>query len=386
LTLAVAVSGQNLEEAYFRSKAAMQLQQYQVAAEAILSVPENKRTKNMLFTLGESYYFSEQYDEAIKVFEAVEQPEAQLYTARIYAMMNRPVQAVEHLKKYLGRREKLFESELQLDSALEKIEHSKEWRMLWEKDWYNASEKKASDAASLLKRKKYTDALAVIDENLARNTSSVRLWTLRAQVYEAMGEDQPALESYRSAIRLRNNADHCLRASAIALRLQKNELALELAQNAIRTDPYRLDAYLQRAEAFRSVKRYDEARKDIRFYFTYLPEDAKALYQMGITETEGGNPLEGAEYLSVLINGDNTRPDYFTARASAYIKAGHYSQANDDLAQALDLNPCSPEIWLKKGIALHQENKSGDACHYWQKAMELGSREAGKYFIKYCGK
>jgi tetratricopeptide (TPR) repeat protein len=381
-----AVKVPHLNEAYFHAKAAMQLQQYRVATEAILSIPEDNRTKAMLFTLGESYYLSGQYHEAVGVFETVEQPEAQLYMARAYAMMDRPAQAVEWLQKYLGQREKLFESELQLDAALEKIEHSKEWRTLWEKEWYNLSEKKATEAASLLKRKKYTEALTIIDETLARNASSVRWLVLRAKVYEAMGQDEPALESYRAAIRLRSNVDDLLKASAIAFRLQKYPLALELVQDAIQTDPYRPEAYLQRAAAFRAAKRYEEALKDVRFYLTYFSEEPKALYQMGIAETEAGHLTEGIEYFSLLIDRDRTRPDYFTARASAYIKAGNYSQADNDLAQALDLDPRSPEIWLKKGIALHQEDKSDDACHCWKKAMELGSREAGGYIFKYCGK
>jgi Flp pilus assembly protein TadD len=86
----------------------------------------------------------------------------------------------------------------------------------------------------------------------------------------------------------------------------------------------------------------------------------------------------------MLIEQDKTAAEYFTARAAASLKAGNHLSADDDLAQALDLNPKSPEIWLQKGIALHQADKSEEACHCWNKAMQLGSKEAGGYIHKYC--
>jgi tetratricopeptide (TPR) repeat protein len=381
-----ALWGQKLNEAFLRAKAAMLLQQYTVAEQEILSIPEQERIPAMSFALGESYYFSGQYAKAIRQFESGKiTPEAQLYTARAYAMLSQPAQAVEYLQKYLRQRDKLSESELELDAALQKAEHSKEWRVLWEKEWYNAAERKASEATTLLKRKKYTEALAIIEENIKKNASA-GWWILRAQVYTAMEQDEPALESYRTAIQLRNNPAGYLDAAVIAARLQKYELALEYIQNAVKLDPYRLDAYLQRANMLRMNKQYDEARKDINFYFTYFPADDQAFYQMGVTETESGNPLSGIEYLSKLLDRDKSRPEYFAARAKAYIKTDNYEQANDDLAQALDLNPRSPEVWLQKGIALHQTNDFEGACHCWQKAMNLGSKEAGGYIFKYCGK
>ncbi|MDR0814678.1 MAG: tetratricopeptide repeat protein [Bacteroidales bacterium] len=386
----VALSGQKLNEAYLQARASILLQQYAAAEQSLLSIPETDRTPVMRFALGESYYFSGKYSEAIRQFESIESgsilPASQLYIAKSYSMTSQPAKAVEYLQKYLGQRDKLSESELELDPALSKIEHSKEWRILWEKEWYNASERKEAEVASLLKRKKYTEALTIIDD-ATKKSAAAGWWILRAHAYIAMEQDEPALESYHNAIQARSNQpDYYAEAAVVAVRLKKYALALEYIQQVIRLDPYRLGAYLQRASILGLAKQYDDARADINFYFKYLPADDKALYQMGLTETESGNPLSGIEYFSRLLEKDKSNTDYFTARAKAYIKTERYEEANDDLAQALDLNPRLPDVWLQKGIALHQVNDSEGACYCWQKALNLGSKDAAGYIFKYCKK
>ena len=384
-------NGQKLNEAYLQAKAAMLMEEYAEAGQKILSVPAPERTSSMYLTLGESYYLTGKYDDALRFFVISDSlktnPEAQFDAARACAMMSQPAKAAGWLQKYLSQRDKLSEGELGLDPAFAKIEHSKEWKTLWDKEWYNTSERKTAEAAVLVKRKKYTEALNIIDVEIVNRTASARFYALRAKVYEAMEQYEPAYESAQTAIRMRNNIpEYYVDAANLAVSVKKYDAALDHINLAIRLDPYRLDLYLQRAAILRMNKRYDDARGDLNFYFTYLPNDTKALYQMGMAETDAGNPLAGIEYFTMLIDKDKTSPEYFIARANAGIKAGNYTMAGDDLAQALDLNPTLSEAWYKKGIVLHQENKPDDACYYWKKAFDMGNREAAEYIYKYCAK
>lgn len=382
-------NAQKLNETYLRARAAIQQGQYEATEREILSVPVSERTHAMYMTLGESYYSSGKYANALRSFITADSlkssPAAELYVARTYAMMSQPAKAVAWLQKYLGQRDKLSESELQLDPAIEKIEHSKEWKTLWDKEWYSATEKRAAEATVLIKRKKYTEALAILDSEIAKYSSSANLYALRAKTYMAMEQYDPAFENYRKATQLRvNQPDYFADAAELAIRLKKYEVALDNVNQAIKLDPYRLDLYLQRAAALRMAKRYDDARKDINFYFTYLPSDTKALYQMGMAETEAGNALVGIEYFNMLIDQDKSTPDYYMARANACIQVNNYGLADDDLAQALDLNPKLPDAWLKKGIVLYQLNDIENACYYWRKALSLGSKEASEHIYKHC--
>ena len=384
-------NGQKLNEAYLQAKAAIIMENYAEATQKILAIPVGERTANIYLALGESFYHSGKYNEAARYLAVSDSmsatPEAKLYVARAFAMMSQPDKATDWLKKYLSQREKLSEGELGLDPAFAKIERTKEWRDLWSKEWYNAAERKAAEAAVLIKRQKYTEALGIIDIEIANRTSLARFYALRAKLYEAMEQFDPAYESAQTVIRMRNNnPEYLADAANMAVRVKKYDAALVHINQALRFDPYRLDLYLQRAAILRMNNRYDDARNDINFYFKYLPNDTKAIFQMGIAETEAGNPLAGIEYFNVLIDNDKTSPDYFIARATAGIKANNYALAGYDLAQALDLNPALPEAWYKKGIVLQREDKLDDACYYWRNALRLGSSEAGESVYKYCAK
>ena len=379
---------QRLNEMYLHAQADMLRERYAEAGQRILSIPIRERSSAMYFTLGESFYFAGDYAESARYFAAADSarsnPEALLYAARAHAMMQQPAQSVEWLQKYLSQRDKLAESDLLLDPVFEKIERSREWRELWNRDWYNAADRREAEATLLLKRNRHIDALSIIDAEIARS-STARFHALRAKVYETMEQFEPAHESAQTAVRLRtNNPEYFVNAANIAVLAMKFDVALENINRAIRLEPYQLELYLQRADILRMNQRYDEARNDINFYFKYLPDDTNAIFKMGMAETDAGNHLAGIEYFTRLIDNDKTSPEYFIARANARIKSNDYAQANFDLSQALDLDPMLPEAWHKKGITLHQENKLEDACYYWRRALGMGQREAAEFIYRFC--
>ena len=382
------VNAQSLNETYLYAKADMIRKAYADAGQKILSIPSRERTSSMYFTLGESYYLSGKYGEAARFFAVADSvgtnSEAQLFAARAYAMMQQPVKAVVWMQKYLSQRDKLTESEITLDPAFEKIERSREWRELWSREWYNVADRREAEAVVLLRRNRHIDALAIIDAEITR-ASTARFHALRAKVYEAMEQYEPAHESAQTAIRMRNNnSEYFVDAANMAVRVKKYDIALENINRAIRLEPYQLELYLQRAAILRLSQRYDDARNDINFYFKYIPDDAKALFQMGMAETDAGNPLGGIEYFTILIDNDRSVPEYFIARANARIKSNNYDLAGDDLAQALDLDPRLPEAWYQKGIILQLEEKYDDACYHWRKALGMGYREAAEYIYRFC--
>jgi tetratricopeptide (TPR) repeat protein len=383
------VNGQRLNEAYLQAKAAMLKERYNEAGQKMLTIPASERTSSMYLTLGESFYQAGKYGEAARFFAISDSmranPDAKLNAARAFAMMPQADKTVEWLQKYLSQRDKLSEGELGLDPAFANIERSREWRTLWSREWYNAAERKAAEAAVLIRRQKYTEALGIIDVEIVNRTSSARFYALRAKAYQAMEQFEPAYESAQTAIRMRNNhPEYFALAAGMAVSVRKYDMALDHINQAIRLDPYQLDLYLQRAAILRMNRRHDDARNDVNFYFKYLPDDTKAIYQMGLAETEAGNPLVGIEYFTMLIDNDQSSPDYFIARATAGIRANNYALAGYDLAQALDLNPALPDAWYKKGIVLQQENKLEDACYHWRNALKLGNREAAEYIYRHC--
>ena len=105
-----------------------------------------------------------------------------------------------------------------------------------------------------------------------------------------------------------------------------------------------------------------------------------------MAETAAGNHLSGIEYFTMLINNDKESPEYFIARADAYLKSNNHALARFDLSQALDLNPSISDAWCKMGVVLQKDDKPDDACYYWRRALQMGNREAAEYIYRYCAK
>ena len=384
------VKGQQLNETYLYAKADMMLEQYSEAGQKILSIPVRERTSAMYLTLGESYYHTGDYANSARFFAVADSvssnPEAQLSAARSYAMMREPAKAVEWLQRYLLQRDKISESEISLDPAFENIERSREWRDLWNsREWYSVAERREEEVAALIRRNRHTDALIILDAEIANRTSSSRFYVLRAKVYEAMEQYAPAHENAQTAIRMRSTVPEYLADAAnIAVHAQRYDIALENINRAVRLDPYNLNLYLQRANILRLNRRFDDARNDLNFYFKYLPEDKNALFQMGMTETDAGNPFVGIQYFNRLIDRDKSSPDFFMARARAHFMSNNLALADHDISQSLDLNPTLPEALHNKGIILHRENKLEDACHFWRRALGMGYRESADFIYRHC--
>ena len=65
--------------------------------------------------------------------------------------------------------------------------------------------------------------------------------------------------------------------------------------------------------------------------------------------------------------------------------AGNYSKAIECYRKALDMNPDMDEAWYKLGIAYGREKKYNDASNCYQKASQLGNKEAQK-LLRLTGK
>jgi tetratricopeptide (TPR) repeat protein len=382
------LNAQRLNDLYLQARADMLMERYEDATEKILSIPKRERTAQMYFTLGESSYASGKYAQSARYFESSDSirtnPEATLYAARAYAMLEQAVKSVELLQKYLPARDKILESEINLDPAFAKIERSRQWRDLWDREWYTAADRLYAQATILLRRGRHSEALDIIDAEI-RRAATARFYALRAKVYQDMEQYSAAHQSAQTAVSMRTNyVTYFVDAATIAVNAKRYETALENINRAVRLEPYKLELYLQRASILRLNEQYDEARDDINFYFKYLPGDAKAIFQMGKAETEAGNPHLGIEYFTLLIENDNSSTDYFMARAEAGMRSSNFKLAHHDLSQVLDLNPSLPEAWHKKGVVLNLENQREDACFYWRRALQLGHREASDFIYRHC--
>ncbi|HEX8369685.1 MAG TPA: tetratricopeptide repeat protein [Pyrinomonadaceae bacterium] len=107
-----------------------------------------------------------------------------------------------------------------------------------------------------------------------------------------------------------------------------------------------------------------------------VPENAKKLYEKGITELNDKKEKEGLANLKSAIE---AFPKYYAALeklGTEYVRLGHYEAAEILLTLAVDVNPRSYKSWYGLAYSQYSLKKSTEAAAAIQKAIEMNQYSA----------
>jgi tetratricopeptide (TPR) repeat protein len=180
-------------------------------------------------------------------------------------------------------------------------------------------------------------------------------------VYNSLGATFPVQQAGAKHFALLARLDHYVQS---ALLQKKDEEAVAAASVMLLLEPDDPAIYAVRAEAYRTLKHYDEALAD-------FSEAIQKVTQNPVRDMKTGAKIPGlkAEYLwkrgyVYRLQGDYTRAmaDYtqsiaeqpdaqaFTLRASAHLHQLHFQAASADFEKALELKPDNPTYQYNRGI------------------------------------
>ncbi len=146
-------------------------------------------------------------------------------------------------------------------------------------------------------------------------------------------------------------AKECLELGIVKHNSKDFEGAIKEYAKAIKEDKNYTDAYFNKGTCELALKDFKSAKKDFDKVIEIDPKYVKAYY----------------------------------SRASVYVSQQKYVEALPDLDKTIELDPTTPNALTLRGqIRANTGNKKG-ACDDFNKAKEIGDKQAGKYLSQFCG-
>ena len=189
--------------------------------------------------------------------------------------------------------------------------------------------RRMNDAFEKLGEEQYAEALAELQKLADARLSDFE----KASVQQAMGFAQAQLENYPAAVR-------------------HFEEAIRL--NQLPNQPH-FEMILQVAQLYNALKRYDEALRQLDFWFCVSTEDAKKQAEVWIL------------------------------KASLHVQKEEYREALAAVNQALELRPDAPETWYQLKLGMHLELKEYAPAAEVLKVLIGMNPDRKEYWIQLAG-
>jgi tetratricopeptide (TPR) repeat protein len=377
------------QEKYLHGMAAVNQKDYNAAIDYFTEALKTNEIKPLCFLArGKAFSQLGKTEEAIKDFMDAEKLKpgiASYELAKCYAKLGNIENTVYYMRLHLESPYKVLESEIKKEDAFSNVEKYKDWKNLWQKEWYSKSEKISADANYLVNSGDNLEAVELINKELLHFPRAHELYVARARAFVALGNQRSALDDYSTALSLsKRNVEYYKERGILLASLGRDKKAADDYTQALKIKPEIFELYLLRAEACKRTEDFKQAIKDVELYLQFFPNSEDAMFTAGQVYYDFGEYNESIKKLTPLIEKNHTKPEYFHARGLAYFEIRELDAAIHDFSQALDLNPDLPETWHNKALARYYNGDKEGACLDWKKAKELGSTSSNEYLGMYC--
>ncbi|MFC2129876.1 tetratricopeptide repeat protein [Bacteroidota bacterium] len=240
-------------------------------------------------------------------------------------------------------------------------------------------------AVTFTNSKKYEDSFSYYNAAIIENPGISYLYFLRANLKKDMSDINGALKDYNETVRLDpENADAFNNRGSLNGMLGNYQQALSDFNKAIKLDPKIEDGYYNRAVIRNILGDTKGALEDYNMVIKQNPNDYMALNERGLarmSEKKFDNAIDD------FIIAIQIKPDYpisYYNLGNAYLNLKEFSEAIKNFDSAIQINPDFNEAYLYRGIAKYRSNNFKAGCEDWQKAAELGNKQAVQMFDNYC--
>ncbi|MGB9591705.1 MAG: tetratricopeptide repeat protein [Candidatus Kryptoniota bacterium] len=145
--------------------------------------------------------------------------------------------------------------------------------------------------------------------------------------------------------------------------------AIQLLMRLIEDDPSCADAYLQLAEIYIGLKKYDAAEKILLDGFNKLPANLRIAFAIGSLYYSVGDFKKSLPYLRLVSSWKN--PGVHLAMATILLEEGDFKTAIAEAKQVLKINPKYPDANGILGKIYLKQNSLTEAIKYLNRELRI---------------
>jgi len=185
-------------------------------------------------------------------------------------------------------------------------------------------------------------------------------------VYLNQNKDAEARQSFESAIKFKASfpgtmADAWNNLGVLATRRADAEESVKCFNEALRLNPHHLLALDNLGNAYRSQKRWEDARAVLERALEVAPEDAEANYSLGMVFAQTADNDRAYEHLRKALKARPVYPEALNNLGILYLVTGRTEQAIDSFQQSIKLAPAFDQSYLNLARVYALKGRRADA-------------------------
>jgi len=201
-----------------------------------------------------------------------------------------------------------------------------------------------------------------------------------AQAYWADGDNRQARSHFLDELRV-NPGDidvildfglFLLNCGEIAAAAEKFNRILELSPDFARAKMYLGEIALRQEDLNKAAELFLDAAE-------LEPSLAGPRYRLAQIALDAGSEKRALDLLRIELNFDFDDPDVLNSIGTMLMKLGDFDSAMDCFLRVVDSNPVNDKAFYYMGKSLAMQGETEGAFHFFEYAMELGSKDVRLY-------
>ena len=224
-------------------------------------------------------------------------------------------------------------------------------------DDIDRSQELADKGSELFDKKKYDEAINLLNKSITLNPDNCFALFIRARAYEEVEEYDRAISDYTEVLRLDTDTSDktvYFARGDIYLIKEEYEKAISDFNEYIASDNTDADVFYSRARAYEHIEEYDRAISDYTEVLRLDPSYKLAYGHRGDVYREKKEFEKAISDYNEYITSDNTDAAAFNQRGNSYFDLGDYSSAIEDYNRAIKLEPKNKTF--KENLQIAEEN------------------------------
>lgn len=241
-------------------------------------------------------------------------------------------------------------------------------------------------AGSYNRTQVWKDGITLWTDAIAKSPATAMVYNNRAIAKTELKDFRGAVEDYNKALEADSTYafGYSNRANA-KLKTEDYAGALEDCNKALILNPAYSNALFNRGNAEFMLKKYTEALRDYNEALRLNPLKYDALYNRGVIKNDILKDYSGAmeDYTQAIRLSPNNYTYYFN-RANSKFLTDDFEGAIKDLTKVIMLKPQISDGYYWRAVNESKLQRKEEACADYQKAIELGDKDAKDDWEKVC--